>query len=467
MILSKKLKVVNIGLELFKNEIDMQGIPCVQVNWKPSPVSKEAIRALNKLEKYKKHIDMANMEVIKKINTSQPSLIGMKKAIEAIPNMHSKMILHSGPKIEYDKMAEPMKGAILGAIILENLASNFEDANKIILNNDIEFVPCNEMGAVGPMAGIISPSMPVHIIKNETFGNYAYSNVNEGLGKVLRFGANGEDVIKKLRWICDTFLKIMSKAIEKAKSIDLKNIISQSIQMGDECHNRNKAASALFFKEIVPHIFEVSDYFDKKDILDTIRFIEKNEHYFLNLSMASAKSCLDSAKNINNSTVVLCMARNGVDFGIRLSSNSNKWFVAPANDVDGLLFSGYSKEDCCKDLGDSSITETYGIGGFAMASSPAIVKFVGGTVEDSKRYTSLMKQITVSEHTMLTIPNLDFTGSPMGIDIRKVIDTAILPIINTGIAHKKAGIGQVGAGLVNPPMAVFETAIIDMVKNMT
>lgn len=466
MILSNELKVINIGSKLFKEEMEMQGVKSLQVNWTPPKVSNEALLALDKLKIHEEKIKKANDLAIEKILTSEPVLIGIKKAKDIIPNMHSNMILHSGPKISYKDMPEPMKGAILGALVLEELASNLEEAEKLVLDNKIEFMPCNEMNAVGPMAGIISASMSVHIVYNKTFGNYAYSNINEGLGKVLRFGANSDEVINRLKWINSIFSDIIALAIESAKEIDLKNIISQAIQMGDECHNRNKAATSLFFRQIVPHIISISDKFNKKDILDTINFIEQNEHYFLNLSMAAAKASLDSAKNIDNSSIVLCMCRNGIDFGIRLSSMSDEWFTAPANFVNGLLFPGFTEDDCCRDLGDSAITETFGIGGFSMAASPAIVKFVGGTVEDSKKYTKSMKQITASEHNIFTIPNLDFEASPLGIDVLKVIETSILPIINTGIAHKKSGIGQVGAGLVNPPISIFEQAIIELSKNI-
>ena len=315
------------------------------------------------------------------------------------------------------------------------------------------------------MAGIVSPSMPVHVVYNKTYGNYGYCTINEGLGKVLRYGAFNDEVIERLKWIEEEFAPTMKKALKSIDGgIDIKSIISQAVHMGDECHNRNKAATSLFFREITSYIIDTDVDIDiKKRVLN---FIKMNEHYFLNLSMPSCKVATDAAHGVENSTVVTTMARNGVDFGIRVSGlGEDQWFTAPANMIKGLMFPGFKEEDANPDIGDSAITETMGIGGFAMGGSPAIVQFVGGTVEDAIGYSEKMYEITVGENTNYSIPTLDFRGSAIGIDIVKVIEKGILPIINTGMAHKVAGIGQVGAGLVSPPMECFKKAILEFNKN--
>ncbi len=153
------------------------------------------------------------------------------------------------------------------------------------------------------------------------------------------------------------------------------------------------------------------------------------------------------------------MARNGVEFGIRLSGTGDCWFTGPAQQVRGLFFPGFTEADAAPDLGDSAITETAGVGGFAMAAAPAIVQFVGGTPEMAMGYTREMFGITLGRNPAYTLPPLGFSGTPTGIDARLVGDSGTLPVINTGIAHKAPGVGQVGAGVVHPPLECFAGAI--------
>ncbi len=460
-----KLNFLNVGTPLFKGEIERQNRTCFQVDWKPVAGGKiEVIEALDKVAEDER-INEANAKAAEKIKAAHPLLVGMDLAINAIPGMTKTTILHAGPPISYDRMCGPMKGAVIGALIYEGLAKTEEEADKLAASGEITFAPCHQYGAVGPMAGITSATMPVHIVKNNTDGNFSYSNVNEGLGKVLRFGANNEEVLNRLRYIRDEFFPVMKKVIELSGGIDLKNLTAQSLHMGDECHNRNKAATSLLIRELLPFFMKVD--MDKEQVDKALLFISGNDHYYLNLSMAACKCTLDAAHGIPYSTIVTTMARNGVDFGIRVSGMpADRWYTAPANMVQGLLFPGFNDEDAAPDLGDSAITETCGIGGFAMAAAPAIVQFVGGCVEDAINYSKQMYEITESENTNYSLPPLDFRGITVGIDVRKVIASGILPIINTGIAHREAGVGQVGAGIVNPPEACFEKAITDFANNL-
>lgn len=462
-IFNQPLKVINIGTSKFKEDLELQNVESVHLDWRPPAGGNiKLIEALDFLQDHEK-VEEANQETIKRIKDAHPFLIDIDQAINVIPGMHPKKILHSGPPITWDRMCGPAKGAIIGALMYEGLADNESAAEKLAASGEIEFCPANEHSAVGPMAGIISPSMPVHIIENRTHGNKAYCTVNEGLGKVLRFGANSKEVLDRLKWIEEVFAPALKEALRLTNGIDLKSITSQALHMGDECHNRNKASTSLFYREIIDYFLQSN--LDKESLREVIAFIKNNEHYFLNLSMPASKSALDAAHGVPYSTVVTTMARNGVDFGIRISGlGEDTWFTAPANFVKGLFFPGYTEDDAAPDLGDSTITETMGIGGFAMGGSPAIVQFVGGEVEDAIAYSEQMYDITVGENTNYSIPTLNFRGGAYGVDIRKVIDTNVLPVINTGMAHKEAGIGQVGAGIVHPPVACFEEALLAFEK---
>ena len=462
---SEELKVINIGTSKFKEDLELQKAESVQVEWQPPAGGNiKLIKALDKLQDDER-ITKANEEAVKRLKEAHPYLVDIDLAINVIPGMHAKKILHSGPPISWEKMCGPVKGAIIGALIFEGLASNEEEARELAESGEIEYSPCNENSTVGPMAGIVSASMPVHIVKNITHGNYAYCTINEGLGKVLRFGAYSKEVINRLKWLKEIYAPALKKALKLTNGIDLKSITAQSLHMGDECHNRNKASTILFYREI-SDLFLQTDL-NKKEISEVLGFIKNNEHYFLNLSMPACKSALDACQGIKYSTIVTTMARNGVEFGIRVSGLGEKqWFTAPANYVKGLFFPGYTEEDAAPDLGDSTITETMGIGGFSMGASPAIVQFVGGDVDDAIQYSEQMFEITTSENSNYSLPPLNFRGSALGIDIRKVIDTGILPVINTGMAHKIAGIGQIGAGIVNPPKECFEKALIEFEKNI-
>lgn len=344
----------------------------------------------------------------------------------------------------------------------EELAQSQEEAEELVENSEILLAPCHEYDSVGAMAGVISASMPVFVVKNEENGNTSYCNMNEGLGKVLRFGAYSEEVIRRLKWMEMELGPSLELAIKRSGGINLRMIISKALHMGDECHNRNVAATSLFEREIMPHLMETD--LDTEVVSRIAKFFAENDHFFLNLSMAACKATMDAAHGIEDCSVVTAMSRNGTEFGIRVSGLGDEWFTAPAPTAKGLYFPGYSPADANPDLGDSSITETRGIGGFAMAAAPAIVKFVGGVPADAVSYTKEMTTITVSKDYNITIPLLNFEGVPIGIDIIKVLNTGVLPIINTGIAHKKQGIGQIGAGIVRAPMECFKKALKDLVE---
>jgi hypothetical protein len=372
--------------------------------------------------------------------------------------MQDNLLLHAGPPISWDRMAGPVRGAVIGALKFEGKAENEEEAEALVTSGEIEFEPCHHHNAVGPMAGLISPSMMVYIVEDKTYDHQTFSGLNEGYGKVLRYGAYSDEVIDKLHWMNDVMAPALQGAIEMSDGIDMRALIAEALHMGDEGHNRNKASSLLYLKALSPYIPKVAS--DPEEALEILRFLGDNALSVLNPVMAACKAMADAGHGIEGSTIVTALARNATDVGIRVSGLGDQWFTAPAPEVDALYFPGYTAEDASGDLGDSTITETAGIGGFAMAAAPAIVTFVSGTPKLAMDTTLEMYEITEIRHKYFTIPALNFEGTPTGIDIRKVVEKGITPRVNTGLAHKDPGVGQIGAGLVRPPMSLFEDALV-------
>lgn len=457
---SAPLQVVNLGIESFKEACEKNGAPTVQVDWRPpvdvAPES-EAI-----LAKRAAKIEAANRKVMEIILAGTPKLVGLDVARHVIPGMTEDTILHAGPPITWDRMCGPMRGGILAGLVYEGRAKTIEEAEKLASSGKIQYAPCHEHCAVGPMAGIVTPSMPVMIVRNERFGNTAYCTLNEGLGKVLRYGAFGDEVTQRLKWMENTLYPVLKAALAHSGPIDLKNLIAQALHMGDEVHNRNRAGTSLLYRALAPAI--VATCADKDDAVAVLNFINGNDHFFLNLSMPACKATLDAARGVKGSSIAVVMARNGTDFGIQLAGTGDLWFTAPAEVPDALYFAGFTKADANPDIGDSAITETGGLGGFAIAAAPAIVQFVGGAASDALRYTLSMYEITAGESRMYQIPALDFRGTPTGIDVRKVVEKNLVPVIDTGVAHKQAGVGQVGAGIVAAPMGPFAQAYDALAK---
>lgn len=405
------------------------------------------------------NIDQANTTAVNRLMSARPILKAVATAKDVIPDMKDNLFLHAGPPIEWARMSGPLKGAIIGAMLFEGIAKTEAEATSIIERGEVEFDSCHHHGAVGPMAGVTSASMKVYVVENAEHGNKSFSNLNEGYGKVLRYGAYSEDVLKKLHWMNDVLGTALADALASSSGIDMRALMSEALHMGDEGHNRNKAGSLLYLKLIAPLIAKTTK--DNSATSEVLQFLGDNALSVLNPVMAACKAMTDAAHGVEGSTIVTTMARNGTDFGIRVSGLGEKqWFTAPAEIPVGLFFSGFSQDDANPDIGDSAITETAGIGGFAMATAPAIVTFVGGTPKDAMNATLEMYEITFAESKFFTMPSLDFRGTPTGIDLRKVVELGITPRINTGIAHKNAGVGQVGAGLVRPPLKIFEDALL-------
>ncbi len=460
--LFKNINVINVGIEFFKDDILKQNAPAVHLDWQPPGGGKpEVIAALDALARPDRaaRIEAANKLAVERIINSHPVLVGYDQAINVVPGMTKKTILHAGPPITWDKMCGAMKGAVTGALVFEGLAKDIADAEKVAASGEITFSPCHEHNCVGSMAGVTSASMFMHIVKNKTYGNIAYTNLSEQMAKILRMGANDESVIVRLNWMRDVLGPILRDAMKLAGEIDLRLMLAQALHMGDECHNRNNAGTSLLIQALTPFILETD--FTTRQKREVFDFVASSDYFSGPTWMAMCKCALDAAHGIPDSTIVTTMCRNGVEFGVRVSGMAgNTWFTGPAQRVVGPLFAGYKPEDSGLDIGDSAITETYGIGGFAMATAPAIVALVGGTIDEAIGFSIRMAEITSAENPNVTIPLLNFKGIATGIDIRKVIETGILPVINTAIAHKDAGIGMIGAGITYPPVDCFEKAVV-------
>jgi hypothetical protein len=461
-LLNKDFFPVNIGIEKFAQDLNEAGYRVMEKDWKP-PYSGDPALAQMLADMADDdrglglRIKQANQQAVSRLLEAQPVLREIAPARDVLKDMHSHKILHAGPPVAWDQMCGPMQGSIVGGILYERLAETPEQAFELAGSGAFEFAPCHSLDAVGPMAGIITPRMPLMVIENTKHGTRAYASMNEGWGRTLRFGAYDPDVIARLDWMEQDLARLLNLALKQyPDGLDVKSMIARAVHMGDECHNRDIAASSLFFKEIAPVLVSIST--DSAALNKVLQFLSQQEHFFLNIAMASCKASLLAAANIPFSSMVTAIGRNGVHVGIQVSGAGKKWFTAVGKVPQGLYFPGYSEADANPDLGDSAITETGGLGAFAMAGAPAIVRFVGGSPEDAIRFTQEMYSITLGENPGFTMPPLGFRGTPSGIDVRAVVQTSIAPVINTGIAHKQAGHGLVGAGVVRAPLEVFEQA---------
>jgi hypothetical protein len=451
--------LVNVGLASFAEAPRAAGARVVSLDWRPPAGAEPRLGAKLARLTADPRIDAANAEALRRILDVRPLWTDVVTARDALPVLAGpeRTLLHAGPPIEWERMCGPMRAAVVGAALLEGWAGSPEAAERLAGSGGIAFAPCHDHDAVGPMAGIISPSMPLLVVEDAATGRRAYSNLNEGAGRCLRYGALGDDVLARLRWMGERLAPSLRAALHSLPepAVDLRALTAQALQMGDECHSRNTAASALLLRAMAPALARQPELGG----LEALDFLQDNTYWFLNFSMAAAKAATLAGHGVPHSTVVTAFARNGVEVGIRVSGGGPAWHTAPAAVVDGLYFAGYGPADANPDIGDSAVTEVYGLGGFALAAAPAIVGFVGGTPRSARATSVRMRQITVGRHRELRLPGLDFEGSAVGIDVRAVVDTGVEPVITTGIAHREPGIGQIGAGLTRAPMGCFTGAL--------
>ncbi|MGY1709038.1 DUF1116 domain-containing protein [Geodermatophilus sp. SYSU D00758] len=453
-LLSAAPTVVAAGVDVFSGALRAQGAEVHDVDWRPPGLGDPADLAALALDPRRA---VANRTAVERLVAAGSQLVDVRPAREVL-DLPDRTLLHSGPPLTWDTASGPMRGALIGACLFEGWAGTVEEAERLLAAGEIALGPCHHHRTVGPMAGVTSPSMWMWCLADPVHGGQAFCNLNEGLGKVLRMGAYGDEVLTRLRWMRDVLGPVLAAAVRSmAEPLDVKAVLAQMLQMGDEGHNRNRAGSLMTLRELSPAVVAVDA--PSSDIAAVLRFIGGNEHFFLNLGMPTAKLALDAVGSIPGSTMVTVMSRNGTEFGIRTAGTGDRWFTGPAQTPVGLFLGDYGPEDANPDIGDSAIMETYGVGGFCMAAAPAIVRFVGGTVPDALATTERMYQVTLTENPAMQVPILGFRGAPTGIDVLSVARTGWLPQINTGMAGRVAGTGQVGAGLVQPPRECFDTAL--------
>jgi hypothetical protein len=467
-LLAGPLAVVHLGLEDVIQGAEAASVPVARVDFQPPAGGHPGrMRMLSDLKRpgLAAAIEAANRTALERLLYARPQLVGVGTAREEIPGMQDGLFLHAGPPIEWERMSGPLRGAVIGGLLHERMAKTPEEAGKLAASGKVRFDPCHHHHCVGPMAGLVAPSMPVWIVEDQISGARTYCTLNEGLGKVLRYGAYAPEVLGRLKFMGEVLGPVLSETLKATGPIDLKMLMAQALQMGDEGHNRNRAGTSLLFRRLAPAMVRLKR--DPGQIARVLEFIDGNDHFFLNLSMPMAKCMLLSAEGVPLSSMLTVMARNGTDFGIQLSCMPGRWFVGPAQKVDGLYFPGFSEKDANLDIGDSTIMETAGIGGFAMAAAPAIVQFVGGSAQDALTTTRRMGAITIGSNPAWSIPQMNFAGAPTGIDVIRVVELNLLPAINTGIAHSQPGVGQVGAGLTRPPWECFYEAFEAFARSAT
>lgn len=449
--LSGEPQVITVGAELLGEALDAQAVSRVGVDWRPPMpgTAGDLARVLADPRRVR-----ANETAVGRLMAARPQLVGVRPAHEVL-DLPRGTFLHAGPPIDWERASGPMRGALIGAMLLEGLAADAEEAAGRLAAGQARLEPCHHHRTVGPMAGVVSPSMWMFEVRDAEHGGTAYCSLNEGLGKVLRYGAYGPEVLERLGWMGEVLGPVLRTTLERTGPLDLRSLVAQALQMGDELHNRNRAATSLLARELAPGIVDAAP----GHAAEVLRFVNGNDHFFLNAGMAACKVSTDAARDIPGSTMVVAMARNGTDFGVQVSGLGGRWFTGPAGVPDGLYLGAYGPADANPDIGDSTITETAGLGGFAMAAAPAIVRFIGGDVSDAMAATRSMYEITLAEHPAYQIPGLDFRGTPVGVDVALVARTGLLPTVNTGIAGRVAGTGQVGAGLVSPPASAFTAAL--------
>src|SRR4051794_36942836 len=454
-------QVVDVGPYVFAGE--RRGRKVERVSWRPAS-RPEPVAALSRLEPLAERIAEANDVVVRRMQEARPLVVGVGTAGDLLPGMTPHTFLHAGPPIDWPDMSGPLRGAIIGAALFEGLASNVEEAVQKAKSGQFEFAPGHELAALGPMAGVITSSMPMWIVVNDAHHNQVHTTFSEGHDEIVRFDGYPPAGIGRLERMRSVLLPVLAAVVARLPvPLDLRALSVSAVEMGDEVHNHNRAATSTLLRTLAPVLVELDE--PKSVVADVARFIA-HDYFPLNLSMASAKATADAASGVEYSTIVTTMARNGTEFGLRTSGTGARWFTAPSGRINGLYRPGYTAADANSDMGDSTITETIGLGGFAMASAPGISRVLPITAADAVQATLAMYDITWAESVNYRIPILGYRGTPLGIDCRKVVESGILPALDTGVAHREAGIGHIGGGTVRPPMAPFVAAVEALAESL-
>jgi hypothetical protein len=459
----RRLAAVNVGLSSFADALESQGAPVVDVEWRPPARGDRAtVRALERLWGFHAEaVARANEEAVRRIEAAQPRAVTVVPARDVLPVLSAgRVLIHSGTAIEWDRICDPQRRALAAGCVFEGWAKSVEEARGLLAGGEVELAPGNEHGHVGPMTGVCSPSMPVWVVKDEASGAHAYSTFNEGPGRTLWFGVGDDESIERLRFFRDELGPLMAQLLAREGPVDVFALAAQGLQMGDELHMRSQATGNLLIRNLAPGFAALGGE-------RAARFVAGNHHFFLTLTMAAAKCASQAASGVRGSSVVNLITRNGTDMALQIAGLPGRWFGAPAAPVqDALLREGFTDGDAALDIGDSAVIECIGLGGMAVAASPAVAAFFGGGAADAIARTELMGQITVDRSRRFTIPAVDFAGTPVGIDARLAAELDITPQITTGVLHASSGAGQIGAGVAHQPVEPFRAAVLALAEDL-
>jgi hypothetical protein len=456
--LPEEIEVVNLGLPLFAEAVRDQGRPAAHVDWRP-PAGGDAVLVAALTRLYGKRgaaIDEANAEVARRLDQGVPMLVGIEAARTALPGVGARTVVHCGPRITWADVCDPLRRSVRAAVMAEGWADSPDAAEKLMTAGEVTLEPANLHDAVVPMASAVGPSAPVFVVENPQGGTRAFSAVNQGPGEVPWFGRETPAAVERLVFLREVAGPLLAECLRGTGPVDVFGLASQGLQMGDDMHMRTQATTNLFVRAVLPQLVGL----EAPRRTELARFLAANHLFFLNLAMAAAKSLTLWAEQVEGSSLVTTMARNGTTYGIRLAG-SDEWFVTDSPPVgQAMYYSGYGPESAAPDIGDSAVLELIGLGGSAAAASPAVAAFVGGTMADAIATTEEVDRIAAARSTRFKLPTLDYRGTPLGIDVRKVVELGITPKVNTGILHATDGTGQVGAGVAEAPMACFREALL-------
>lgn len=457
--------VVNVGLPLFEAALRAQGKPVIGLDWQiPAGGDPEVVAALGRLlGPAADRIDKANTEVLRRLNEGAAMLVGVDRAGAVIEDLGERDVLHCGPAIAWDLMPDPLQRSIKASIVAEGWASDVVAAGAMVAAGEVRLLPANEHRTVVPMATSIGPSAPVYLVENEQGGTRSYSSLNQGSGPVPWFGVDSDAAIEHLRFVRDSVGPVLAEALAAKGPVDIFSLAAQGVPMGDDVHMRVQATTNLFLRDLLPFLVRSTN----TAAPEVATFLSGNHLMFLNVAMAGAKSLVDWAREVPDSSIVTTMARNGATYGVRLAGGGDDWFLAPSPPVqDALYYPGQGPETSAPDIGDSAVLELIGLGGPAAANSPAVAGFLGGRMSHAIAATRSMQRICAGESDRFRLPILDNIGTPLGVDVRKVVELGITPAVNTGIVHATDGVGQVGAGVAWAPVECFVEALMDLDRRL-
>lgn len=459
-VLPEQVSVVNVGLPMFAEAMRAQGVAVQHVDWRiPAGGDLAAVATLSRL--YGDHgstVDAANAEVVRRLDSGVPQLVEVSTVEQAVPGVSGRTLLHCGPAIDFGQVCDPLRRSMRAAVVAEGWAADVEEAQRMLAGGNVALEPANHHQAVVPMASAIGPTAPVFVVADREGGTRSYAPVSQGPGEVAWFGRDTDAAVERLRFLRDVAGPALTRILSSSGPLDILSLAAQGVSMGDDLHMRTHAATNLLIRTWLPQLAELPE----QERGGMARFLSGNHLFFLTLAMGAAKALTLWAEQVSGSSIVTSMSRNGTTFGIKLAGSPD-WHITDAPPIkDALYYSGYGPEDAAPDIGDSAVLELVGLGGPAAAGSPAVAAFLGGSMADARRATEAFRQICAGTSSRFTLPPLDFSGTPVGVDVRRVVELGVTPQVTTGILHSSSGVGQIGAGVATAPLECFTEALASL-----